>query len=321
VKGWLRFVSDSAETTTIPLPVVSLITPPLVYLGLRGAKLSRSAACIAGAVIVVAPAHIVFTGRVKPYVIEALVVFILGLLVLHLARAQWSWRTVAGWVVFTALTATVSSFILLSSAVAMLVLVGWSRVDRRQRVTALALQGILQLAQLLVTRTNYDSARFAEWWANPPSDGRVDFFLNPIEMIKEIETHFHHLGAAAVQGGSVPAVALVVVALLSLAGWSMRRDQAPMAQFFGLLLLVAFVGGLLGQIPFGARIEAVGTRASIWLIPSLVVGLAIFVETVVGVLSRQRPTLSVPLVGISLAISVGIVATGGRFGRHPRRSL
>lgn len=310
IKGWLRFVSDSAETTTIPLLVVSLVTPAVVYLGLRWAKLSRSAACIAAAVMVVAPAHIIFTGRVKPYVIETLVVFILGLLVLHLARTHWSWRTVGWWVLFTTLAATVSTFILLSSAVAMLVLTGWSRVDRTKRISALVAQGGIQLAHLLVTRTNYDAERLADWWANPPSDGRVEFFLNPIEMTKEIGTHLHHLGAAATQGGSVPAVAVVVVSVLTLAKWSSQRVQSPMAQYFGLLLVVAFVGGLLGQIPFGAREEVAGTRVSIWLIPSLVVGLAMFVETTIDLAARIRPRLRLPLVGFWLAIGIVVIVAG-----------
>lgn len=313
VKAWLEFVSDSPETTTLPLFAVSLVTPALAYLGLRRVGLGRPASLVAGAVMAVAPAHVSFSGRVKPYVIEAFVVLVIGLLLPRLARIDWSWRTVAVWVPATVIASTFSSFILVSSAVAMLLLTAWSGRDRAVRLTALVTQGALQLALFLATRTTHDPDAFATWWADPPSDGKVELYLNPIDQIQEVGDHFRHLGAAAVGGGAFPAVALVLISLVGLATWTRKHPQAPMAQFFGLLVVVAFIGGVSQKMPFGARLEAKGTRASIWLIPSLVVGLAMAVETVTGAVRRRSS--SVPVLGLSVVAGVAVILAG--MGQRP----
>lgn len=321
LSAWANGVTDRTDWAAVPVFVVGVAAPALVYLGLRWCGVGRPAALIAGAMTTVAPAHIVFSGRVKPYVIETSAVFALGLLVHRLHRSDWTWRTTALWVGGAVALASLSSFILVASAIAVLLMALYARDDRPQRLVAVAAQGVLQLALLLVTRSHYDSAGLTDWWMDPPSKGKVELYANPIDMGREIGSHLRHLGGTAVQGGAAPAFIVSVLAIIGLVVWSRPgRPLAAVAQFFGLLVMVAFVGGVLDVMPFGARVEVVGTRASLWLLPSLVVGVALLAQSAVDWVTRVRPRIDPALLGVVMVLSAVLIASGSGV-RAPAKSV
>jgi hypothetical protein len=85
-----------------------------------------------------------------------------------------------------------------------------------------------------------------------------------------------------------------------------RGPQAIVAHYLLLLLAVAFVGGVLGKIPFGPAVAnpiSTGGRASLWLVPVMAVGLA-------AALRRVRS--SIPLSGFPMAVDTMAPAGCGR---------
>jgi hypothetical protein len=124
-------------------------------------------------------------------------------------------------------------------------------------------------------------------------DAFITFNPNPFRFGSEV---FHHLVEVAevFPGGPAWFAALcAVVAIIGLVGAAVGRRRAPAirAQYFLLLLLVAFLGALAGKFPFGPIQQnpiSSGGRASIWLVPVMAVGLAAAMQFLCERLSHDR---------------------------------
>ena len=83
-----------------------------VYLVLRRFGYARSISSLLGAALVASEIHIIYSGRVRSYVIDVLVVLALAAIVPSIARRRWSWRTAVAWLAGAVLVGSLGVFAL-----------------------------------------------------------------------------------------------------------------------------------------------------------------------------------------------------------------
>lgn len=308
---WARTVSRRSELFAwIPL-VFGVLAPAACYLvaSLR-LRVSRPVAAAAGILFVVAPEHVIFSARVKPYVIGTLLTIGLAAAVPWLARRRWTVGIAAAWVGFAVVAGSVEALSLVVTAVAMLVLVAHPAGDRGLRVGALVLQGVLQAVVLFNVQGRFASATVAKEWETT-YDGYLEPGRGVVSLVRQVGAHVARLGQNVVPGSKAAGVALVVVALGGLCWRARRGEQRIAARFLLALFVVSFVGGLVRQIPFGPAVgnpSFPGGRANLWMLPALFFGLAWAVDGARRLLGRSQPRLVVPIGAVVVAIAIGSTA-------------
>ncbi len=70
-----------------------VLGPALLYLALRYCGYERSIGVLLGAALAVAATDVVYSGRVKTYTIDILIVLALALIIPRLTRIRWRWWT------------------------------------------------------------------------------------------------------------------------------------------------------------------------------------------------------------------------------------
>src|SRR5262249_39596978 len=129
----------------------------------------------------------------------------------------------------------------------------------------------------------------------------------PSEMAREIVTHLARLGGVvAGAAGETVGFVIVAIAIAGLAWESLKGSRRIPARYLLALLAIAFVGGLTHQIPFGPAGGGTpdvypGGRASLWLVPSLIVGVAFALDWVARQV-RRAPRVATGLLSLLLCL-------------------
>lgn len=126
----------------VPSLVFGVLAPAALYLGLRSFGYARAISAIVGAVLVIAPIHILYSGRVKGYTLDTLTVLLIAVVIPCLARRTWSWLVGTAWVIAAIGLGTFSAYTLLATVGAGVVLVLHPSRDRTVRMLAVAAQSV-----------------------------------------------------------------------------------------------------------------------------------------------------------------------------------
>jgi hypothetical protein len=315
---WPFTGKNSARMADLSL-VVGTLSPPALYLVIRRMGFARSIAAVLGAALVASETDIVYSGRVKTYVVDPLIVLGLVVLVPVLARKTWRWYVGAAWIVGAIVVGSFSAFALIATAVAGIILVLHSRADRPVRVVAVAAQLMTTLVMVRAMQGTYNENAIATYWKRE-LDGFLDFELNPFAFGAEVLRHLTRV-TAVFPGGPAWWAALSVLAAsvgLLIIAWNGRH--AVRARFLLLLALVALAGGIVDKLPFGPKTgpPQMGGRVTLWLVPVVAVGLA----AALGLARRliaNRTTFRIgfDVVAYTLAIVVVVAAVGRDTPEYP----
>jgi hypothetical protein len=290
LKGWWDLPGGSDASWAYPALIAGTLSPPLLYLALRGCGYERSISALLGAALAAAQADIIYSGRLRTYTIDVLIVLGVAMIVPRLARMRWRWQTGIAWIVGAILVATFSGFALVAVAVGGAILVLHPKSDLRMRLAAVATQAAASIAILVATSNTYDLAENRDRWRDT-YDAFVNFHPNPLRFADEAFVHLRRLAEAYPGGPSALAGVGIVVALLGLAIIAYKGREAIRARYLLLLLGVVFVGSLLGSLPFGplkGETTNQGYRVSLWLIPVIAVGLAAALQGLRSLLPNRR---------------------------------
>jgi hypothetical protein len=250
-----------------------VVGPAVFYVLLRRFGNRRSISLLIGSAVVSERLNIIYSGRVKSYVIDALVVLGLVVVVPRLARRQWNWRFTLGWVVGAVLVGSFSPFALLAALVAGLLLLVRPSHDIEYRIVAVGAQGFVYGTLSLAVRRTYDVTSLEQWWQRT-----YDGFIvshSPFGLLSQTFTHLRRVAAVFSGGPAWWATVCLVAAIGALILDAIVRDRSPRtlrAQFLVLLLLAALVGGVTKMLPFGPTHD--GARLSLWLTPIFAIGAA-----------------------------------------------
>jgi hypothetical protein len=295
--GWSRLVGGSDVSLAYPALIAGVLGPAVLYLTLRALGYARWIGVVLGAALVASRADIAYSGRLKPDTTDVLVVLVLVLVISRLARTTWRWPTAVLWVLAAVVVASISLFALVAVAVAGLVLLLHPVSDLKVRVPAIAVQAGATVALGVAIVDSYNTKAVAAQWRHL-WDAFLTFYPDPIRFGSEVLHHLTRIAQVYPGGPAWFATVCVLVALAGLAVEAWRGPRAVVARYLLLLVAVAFVGGLLGRIPFGPSLrnpQVTGGRASLWLVPVMAVGLA-------AALQRIRSSLDVS--GFRLAMDV-----------------
>ena len=304
-----RVVPDSAEVLAVPTFVAGVATGALLFAVARLLGLGTVASAVGGAAVAVSQPHAVYSGRVKPYAPEVVAIALLAWAVQRWSGRTWTVRTGLLWLVAALACASLGAFGFVAAALATLVVALHPSGDRRIRLVVLGVQGAVQAVAGAVLSGAYDSDQVAHDWETL-YDGYIEL-TDPVGLVRQIARHSARLGQAFVDVPAGVAAVLVwaAVAGLVVAAWRGRRRVA--ARFLLGLVAVAFVGSFAEQIPFGPTpFDAVfpGARASLWLFPSLAVGLGVAVHEVGRRLGRRSPRAALVWTAAAAVGAAAVVA-------------
>jgi hypothetical protein len=311
--AWSWLTSGGSQSLAFLTLIAATLGPPALYLLLRRLGYARSISALLGAVLVVGIVHVVYSGRVKTYVFDPLIVICLVAVVAALARVRWRWPTAVAWAAGAILISSFSGFVFVATAVAGVILLLHAQSDRLVRLSAVAAQAVGQLL-LFAAMQQTAGRQLAELEANQETlyDAHVNFSWNPLRFGGEALEHYRRL-AVVFPGG--PEWLLTVCALLALAGLlvaAFTKRQSVAARYLLLILFVAFVGGIAGRFPFGPKsphdvstLFTRGERATLWLLPVIAVGLAMALQLLRGLTANRSPLrLGFDIVAYALAVTV-----------------
>jgi hypothetical protein len=286
--AWTQ-LGGSFESTAYIAMIAGTLGPPALYLVLRYLGIARSISALLGATLAAAHIHIMYSGRVKTYTLDVLIVLALVAAVAGLANIRWRWLTAVGWIIAVTALSSVSGFTLLATAAAGIVLLLHPTSDRRVRFVAIGAQATLQLILLLATQRTYDAHELEVFWGRR-HDAYLDFDINPIQLGGELLEHLGRIAHVFPGNSGWWPTLCVIVALVGLVGAALTKRSSPSAirvRYLLVVLLVAILGGLLDKFPFGPAqggtaffpaTHSRGERASLWLIPLVAGGLAVTLE-------------------------------------------
>lgn len=315
----VHHVGGRGAWLAVPALVVGSLAATTAYWFSRALQLRRPVALLVASFLAVAPVHIMYSARAKGYVIDTLMITALTLLVSRLAKVRWSWRTAVGWTAFALIAGTLSGYVLVGTAIATVILAVHPRRDVVFRVGALGVQGLIQLGYFLTAR-RYTDLDGIEAVMERVYDGHMTFHLNPIDFTGETLKHLHRVGEVYPSGPDAWVTAFVVTALVGLvvgaigplSRWRNPSYQALACRYGLALVAFAFCGSMIDRFPFGTTNEnglSYGGRHTLWLVPSILLGLGVALERVWTLLpshlSVRRATAAVAIVAASAVLVHG----------------
>lgn len=300
----------------VPSLVFGVLAPPALYLALRSFGYARAISAIVSAALVVAQVPILYSGRVKGYTLDTLVVLLLAVAIPFLARRAWRWPVALGWCTAAIALGTLSGYTLLATAGAGVILVLHPSGDRPVRILAVTAQAVVQCVYFVVAQSKTDLAGVEEVMETA-YDGHMTFSWNPVTFGSELLRHLHRL--AEVYPGS-PGDAdwwLALLAVLSMTGLFVaavrgrRRSETLAARYLLLLVVLAAGGSLVERFPFGPTNPAVsaGGRHTLWMVPALAFGLAALAQRTRGLIAVRSPLrIGLDVLAVSAAVAIVVVA-------------
>jgi hypothetical protein len=304
-----RLTRDSA-TFAYPALIAGTLGPAVLYLALRWFGYSAAVCAVLASALVAAETHVMFSGRVKTYMFDILIVLGLAAVIPGLARWSWRWPVALGWVATSLVIASFGGFALVAVAAAGVILVLHSRSDRNVRVVAVAAQLAASLVLLVAVQRTYDVRaveRDLEFWDAYP---QID--ANPLRSGGEVLEHLSRVASVFPGGGSSWATVCAIVALVGLITTAWTGRNRCRARYLLLLVLVALIGGIAKKLPFGpdkVLSFSPGGRWSLWLVPVMALGIASVLQRLRGLLMR-RSLLRIAFDTTVFVIAAVVVAAG-----------
>ena len=287
--GWRALGGGSDAALTYPTLAAGALGPAALYLALRYCGYERSIGVLLAAALAVAATDVVYSGRVKTFTIDVLIVLALALIIPRLTQIRWRWWTGLAWIAVAAVLAFWSGFGLIAVGVAGLIIVLHPTFDFRLRVVAVAVQEAICIVFLAVENHSHDvpalQHQFRTTW-----DAFIDF-NGPIQFAGDTFVHLRRVAEYFVGSSHWLAGLCVVTAVIGLAIAAWQGRQAVRARYLLLLLLTVFIAGVAGAFPFGpseGNLISSGGRVSLWLIPVIAFGLAAALHGLRGVLATRR---------------------------------
>jgi hypothetical protein len=306
--GWSRISGVSPERLAWPVLVSGLLLAPILYLCL--ARWSRrSVALVIATCAAIASHHVMFSTRPKPYAVVALAILGLAAVIEPVCRRRWSPLVAGAWLISALVVASTSVFASVAVAVAGIVVVTHPSGDRWLRLGTVGLQAVLQAALLIWVQRSYDvDALTADWAAL--YDGYLQTDREPWDMARDLAVHVERTANVFPGGSGWLGVVVGVAAVVGLALAARHGPNALRGRLLGGIVLVAVVGAYLEKVPFGPLSAGAlpGGRATIWLVPSLALGLAELGRLALQRVPERRGLASVEG-AIAVAAAVTIVAT------------
>jgi hypothetical protein len=303
--GW-RHVLGGDAALAYPAMIAGTAGPSLLYLTLRRFGYARSVGALLAAALVASETDIVYSGRVKTYTIDILIVLALVMIVPRLSQVRWRWHTALLWLISAILLASISTFALVATAAAGVIFLVHPRSDLRLRAAAVGIQAAAHLAFFAVVEQTYNPGAFDLQWRRT-WDAFVNFNLNPVRFGHDALRHLGRVGQAFPGGPGWFATLVAAAAVLGLVSRGVRGHHTVLSRYLLLILVTAFVGSLLGRFPFGPKQTnplSSGERVSLWLVPVIAVGLA----TILEALRRPIATRRLPAMGFDTATYLAGVA-------------
>ena len=304
--------ADRPTVLVYPVFVAGALAPAAIFVFLRSLSYPRSVSCALAAMVVAAPTAIAFSAHVKTYVIDAILIAGIAAVLPHLARVRWTARIAVVWVLAALLVGTFSIFVLITTAIAGVVLVFHAHDDRRTRVLAVAAQAVAQLIYVSAITRTYSDAVLDRFWR--AQGGYIEATANPFALAADVYDHYRGVVEVFPGGGSGAATIVSLVALAGLIIASVRRG-AVAARLLLLLLLLAAAASIFKLVPFGVTGSSYLGRLSLWLLPAIAVGIAEVLrvgwQATAGV-PRLRLAVNCVLYGFA------VVVVASAFGNAPR---
>jgi hypothetical protein len=267
---WSRVFGSSASSMVVPAMIAGAVGPPALYLVLRKFGYAVSVSLLLGAALTVCETAILYSGRVKSYTSDVLVILLLCVLVPWLAKRRWKLSTAAAWTIGSLIVASFGSFALLAIIAAAAILVFHPEGDRKIRLIVAGAQAVALAGMHMITSRTHNPALLVEFF-----DGQDAFIkpeLSPVSFGREIVKHFRRVTDVFPGGPGWFSAVCLVVATVGLFLMARRGSKAVLGRFLLLMIGLALAGAIAKTVPFGPASPA--ARVTIWLSPIVAFGLA-----------------------------------------------
>jgi len=310
---WHRLAS-TPETMADVAFAAGVVTPAVLYVALRRFGMAWSVSVLIGAAVASEKFNVIYSGRVKSYVIDALIVVAIAVALPRVTRVRFGWQAVGVWIVGSFVIGFFSPFALIAADVAGVMIVIASNDDRVMRSFAVAGQFALSLALSVAVRRTYNVHALQVWWKTK-QDGFIGFDANPVGLMSGVATHLRRVAAVFSGGPTWWAVLVVTAALSALAVDAVvgRRSAAMVrARYLLLLLIAAVAASIISVLPFGPTTAGGGARLSVWLVPIFAIGSASALGHLRARLRNRRASrIAFDVVAIVVAVVLVVQASGG----------
>jgi hypothetical protein len=307
---WTHIFGSSTASLLAPALIAGSLGPPVLYLALRRFGFARSISLLLGAMLASARTHITYSTRVKTYTCDVLIVLLLALVVQRLARRRWTRSIAIAWCLASVLVGAFSSIALVGAGAAGAILVLHPKGDLRTRLVSVGAEAVGLGAIFAATSRTYNAQLIRVFFND--RGGFVSYNSDPLHFVREIFTGFWNV--ARVFPGGRPSVA-ILAALVGLAIAAWRGPLAIPARFLALMFVIALIGGMSHQIPFGPPIQL--GRVSLWLIPAMALGIATVLELARRLIAgRQAFRMGFDAIAVITSVLILLSATGAKY-RYP----
>lgn len=319
--GWHDLFGSGDAAIIYPAFIAGVLGPPALYLTLRRLGYALSISGLLAAALVATQTHITYSGRLKAYTLDVLVVLALSLVVTRLARLRWDWRIALAWAIGASLAASLSAFSLVAVVVAGALLLLHPASDLRVRVISVAAQSLACAALFAAERATYDNGPLERQW-NETWNAFIGFDPNPISFAGDVFAHLQRLAESFPGGPAWLAGVCIVAALAGLvwaAWWALERRIKIVARYALALVVIAAGGSVLEKFPFGPQVGnelSRGDRASLWLVPVVAIGLAAVLGRLRGRIG-ERWQIRLAFDGVLVAGAVALLVTAGPAIKYP----
>jgi hypothetical protein len=272
---WTRIFGSGASAMVVPAMIAGALGPPTLYLVLRKFGYAVSVSLLLGAAFTVCETAIVYSGRVKSYTADVLVILLLCVILPWLARQQWRVRVAVVWTIGSILLASFSPFALLAIIAAAAILALHSHGDRRIRLIVAGIQVIILAGLFTAENGTHNQAAVVRFF-----NGQNAFIrrsLNPVTFGHEIVSHFLHVTDVFPGGPAWFSAVCLVLAMVGVYHLARSGPLAVVGRFFVLMVGLAVLGSMATKFPFGPSRGAF--RVTIWLTPIVAFGLAVMLQT------------------------------------------
>jgi hypothetical protein len=298
---WSRLVGGGTVSMIAPAAIAGCLGPPVLYLALRRFRFSRSVAVLLGTALTVCATHIIYSGRVKAYTAEVLVVLLASVVLPSLVRRSWQPSTAVMWFAGAMVVSSFSSFSLLAVVAAGVIVVLRPRGDRALRISAVAAQAAGTLVWLAAVDRTHNAAALNAYFAT--QGGFFQLSSNPASVVRQVFQHLTRITTMFPGGPAWAGVVFLVLAAIGLiAAATSRGQRGVVAQFMLVMVGIAFVGAIAHRIPFGPKLETY--RAALWMAPIVAFGLAVVLQRIRGFVMERGSAATKAFDAVTFACAV-----------------